>query len=99
MLISLMSFSILLTSCKMVLPHDNFKAHMENNIGKNINDPTANWVGDRYFVNSKQLSNGNIENQYFFWKTCKYYFEIDPVTLIILNWRFEGDKRDCRISP
>jgi hypothetical protein len=49
--------------------------------------------------NSKTLFNGNIENQYRYRGTCRYFFEVDPKTRKIVGWRFEGSERDCEIVP
>jgi hypothetical protein len=45
------------------------------------------------------MLNGNIENEYRFRGTCRYFYEIEPKTGRIVGWRFEGSERDCEIIP
>lgn len=88
-----------LSSCSSVTPHENFKAHMSDNIGRDIDSPNTDWVRPDRYVGNKVLPNGNTENEYKFRGTCRYFFEIDPKTRIIVGWRFEGNERDCEIVP
>jgi len=96
----LLSFSIMLmlSSCSTITPHENFKAHMEYNVGKNIGLPQK-WMGIDRYVGSKTLQNGNVENEYKLLGACRYFFEINPASKIIVSWRFEGGKKDCAIAP
>ena len=82
-----------------VTPHENFNAHMQNNVGRRIDDPETNWVKPRAFVVRRDLPNGNFENEYSFRGTCRYFFEYDPPTRKIVAWRFEGSEQDCAIVP
>lgn len=41
-------------------PHENFKAHMSNTVGKRISDPGA-WAREDRFVSVQVLENGNEE--------------------------------------
>lgn len=87
-----------LSSC--ISPHNNFKAHMSHTVGESIDDRRS-WAypdPDRY-LGSKVLKNGNIENEYKLQRTCRYFFEYDPETRIIVNWRFEGKEGDCIVNP
>ena len=63
-------------------------------------DPNAlrNRYG-RFRAGVKELPNGNVEEQYDFVRNCPVYFEIDKVTRKIVNWRYEGTEKDCRITP
>lgn len=88
-----------LASCSTVTPHENFKQHMSHNVGKRIDDPRLNWVNQRVLIGSTTLPNGNIENEYRFRETCRYFFEVDPKSRVILRWRFQGTERDCQIVP
>lgn len=89
-----------LASCSSVTPHENFKNFLRSNLGKSIDDPSSDVA--RYpqlLVDSKLLPNGDIENQYRWRGSCRYYFEIDQQTHKIVGWRFEGSERDCEIVP
>jgi len=91
---------MLLSSCSSVTPHENFKAHMSHNVGMRIdNSLGGNWAIPKYLVNTIHLPNGNIENEYEFHGNCRYFFEIDANTQIIVGWRFEGSEQDCGIVP
>ena len=70
---------------------------MESTIGKNINAPDT-WARSDRFVNQITLVNGNIENEYLFNNTCRYFFEFEK-TGTVISWRYEGDVRDCEINP
>lgn len=86
-------------SCSSVTPHENFKQHMSRNVGKKIGDPTTKWMNERVLMRSRELPNGQIEYQYRFRGTCRYYFEVDSKTSVIVGWRFEGTEEDCAIVP
>lgn len=81
-------------------PHENFKAHMQQNVGSSIDSPLEPGVAlPKYLLGSRDLPNGNIENKYMDRGACRYFFEYDPATRIIVDWRFEGSEKDCVISP
>lgn len=84
-------------SCGNRSPHDNFISHMQHNINKNIDGESTNWVKSKYLIRTRTLSNGNKENQYQWRGSCIYFFEFNPDTRVIINWRFEGSKKDCQI--
>lgn len=89
-----------LPSCSSVTPHENFRAHMNSNVGSSIDKPREPGVAlARYLLGSRDLPNGNIENEYLDRGSCRYFFEFDPKTRIIIGWRFEGSERDCEIVP
>ena len=91
---------LILPARSTITPHENFKEHMESNIGSSIDKPQEPGVAiPKYLLNSTALPNGNIENGYQYRGTCRYFFEFDPNTRIILGWRFEGSKTDCAIVP
>jgi len=93
--ISIMSF--LISACASS-PHDNFKAHMSHTVGKKI-DSSSTWARSDRFIRKETLPNGNIENEYEFRRTCMYFFEYEPSSLIIVGWRYEGKESDCEIAP
>jgi hypothetical protein len=56
---------LVLSSCSTLTPHENFKAHMESNIGSSIDQPREPGVGlSKYLLSTVALPNGNIENEY-----------------------------------
>jgi hypothetical protein len=88
-----------LSACSSLTPHENFRSHMSHNIGKDIDDPLTEGVNPHVFVGSKILPNGNIENEYRLYGSCRYFFEVDARTRKIVSWRFEGSEHDCIINP
>ena len=100
--LSTASFLLLfLTSCIIfsdTTPHENFKNLMASNLGSSIDKPRlAGSALSKYLLNSVILSNGNIENEYRGRATCRKFFEFNPKTRIIVNWRFTGSEKDCII--
>ncbi len=96
----LMTFLLLLLGCSTITPHENFKDHIYGQIGKSIdNAPYSSWRHEKDVVNSKLLPNGNIEKEYAYLRSCRYFFEIDHKTRIIIGARFEGKESDCGVAP
>jgi hypothetical protein len=89
----------LLVACASVTPHQNFVAHMEGNIGKRIDDPSAMWVMPQHLLGTSNLANGDVEYVYRFQGSCRYFFEVDPKSNVMVKWRYEGSDRDCAIMP
>ncbi len=90
---------ITLLSCGSITPQENFKRFRDANIGKSIDDPSSEVA--RYpqlLVGRKDLPNGNYENEYRWYRECRYFYEINPSTRMIVNWRYEGNENDCKIS-
>jgi hypothetical protein len=91
---------VCISSCSTVSPHENFKAFLQSNIGKAADDPNSDTA--RYpqlLVQSVELPNGNIENEYQWVKSCKYFYEISKETNVIVGSRYEGSTEDCAITP
>lgn len=89
-----------LAGCSSVTPHQNFSKTMRLDIGKSVDDPTlSGWMQSQRLIGHQTLPNGNVENAYRFRGTCRYFYEINPKTRIIVGWRFEGSERDCEIVP
>ncbi|MCO1337046.1 hypothetical protein MO867_22235 [Microbulbifer sp. OS29] len=85
-------------------PHENFKKHMEFNIGRKVDDP-ASYL-NRYpsrVINARNLPNKNIEIEYFSGYKglgdCTVYFEVDSQTQEIIAWRFVGSEETCIVVP
>lgn len=89
----------MVSSCAALSPHENFKGHMRGNVGKKIDGPSTLWVKPDRYVGTRQLSNGNTEKEYKLRGTCRYFFEFNPETRVIVGWRFEGSEKDCAIVP
>lgn len=89
----------MVSSCSALSPHENFKGHMSGNVGKKIGGPSTLWVKPDRYIGAKQLPNGNTENEYKLRGTCRYFFEFEPETHIIVGWRFAGSEQDCAIVP
>lgn len=91
------------TACASYSPEavrKNFEQHHGSQVGKNADDPSSYVT--RYpqlLINSRSLPNGHIEKEYRWIRSCRYYYEIDPATNIIVGWRFEGSKQDCVTPP
>ncbi len=78
--------------------HENFKAVMSKQVGKDASDPTTDTA--RLYSNrigQSELPNGNIEIGFRQFRACRYYFEIDKNTRKIVKWRYEGTEQECTI--
>ena len=95
----LIGVMVIVSSCAVLSSHENFKGHMSGNVGKIIDGPSTLWVKSDRYVATRQLSNGNAENEYRLRGTCRYFFEFNPETRVIVGWRFEGSENDCVIMP
>ena len=94
-----------LVSCTTsTTPHENFKLHMQYEIGKKANDPNTSIVRYPQLVTEKNiLLNGNFEVGFAISAgvrgDCVAFFEIDKETNVIVDWRYEGSKENCVIVP
>ena len=86
--------SIVLLSCGGHLSHENFLTFAGRHVGSNMEEvnPTTRVTG---YVDGRILANGNSEYGFKYWKTCRVYYEVDPETRIIVDWRWEGLRKDC----
>jgi len=78
-------------------PHESFLNHYGWYVGKSIQffRSTASPP-----VSVKKLPNGNYEEEYWLWKgTCRFYYECDSQTGIIVRWRYEGGEQSCVQNP
>ncbi len=92
------SFLIMLLSCTTITPHENFKEHMADSVGRSLD--SANW--SKAYIKPttvRSVLNGNVENEYKWRGTCRYFIEFDPRTRIIVRWRFTGSEEDCTVVP
>ena len=77
--------------------HESFIKHYQWYVGKTIQSFRSS-AGRPESV--KQLTNGNIEEEYAVRKgKCRFYYEYDPVTGIVVSWRFEGGEKECIQNP
>lgn len=92
-----------LSSCiPSVTPHENFKHHMQHNVGKKADSPHTYILRySEYVLGSRQMANGNKEITYQTGRgrSCIVYFEVDKETNIIIDWRFTGSEEACAIVP
>ena len=51
---------------------------MTNKVGRSLDSSSTLWIKDDRYVGFKKLSKGNIENEYEFRRTCRYFFEYNP---------------------
>lgn len=80
--------------------HEAFKVMYSRQVGLNADDPDRSWLA-RYpedIIDKRVLPNGNTEVEFAptHWPHCRVFYEVDPETRIIVGWRFEGSKQDCR---
>ena len=96
----LLLLAVLLScSCGSFLSaHENFKEHMSSALGKRITSPHT-WAREERHVSVRTLDSGNVEHGYLFRRSCRYFFEVDQHTEVIVRWRFEGSEKDCAIAP
>lgn len=93
-----LTISIFVVSCGNISPHENFKIHMSNLIGKRIHDSPL-WIQEGRKVSTRSIDNGNIEYKYTLVRSCFYIVEVDSKSGVIVGWHFEGSEEDCVIPP
>lgn len=99
-MVAVMLMLLSLPSCSSVTPHENFKMHMNAKIGMSIDSPPRiTGIDPEDLISSTTLPNGNLESTYRYRGTCRYSFEYNSKTRIIVGWRFEGSEHDCEIVP
>ena len=92
--------ALLSVGCSSIPPHDNFKQSLYGAIGRSIyNNVPGRWPYKEDLIDTTPLPNGNVEYRYKYGRTCRYIFEVDPVTHLIVGARFEGKETDCVINP
>lgn len=102
---TLVMCAMLITSCAIGIswPHENFKEIYGGNVGKNIDDPSVLAGGyPKEKVGSRNMVNGNMEISYRLknpWGVCYLFYEVDPKTRVIVDWRYEGANETCVAPP
>jgi len=86
--------------------HKNFQNLNRRNIGRKVDDPSLvslGWTGPKHLIEVVRLPNGHDEyhyrNYYRGHSTCRQIYEVDPKTLIIVGFRWEGTEGECGIQP
>lgn len=83
--------------------HQNFVSFLYSNVGKKFESvrggETGGWAQDQYLIDQIELPNGNTAFKYHYQATCRYTFEVDPKTGIIVAARWEGEAKHCIIIP
>lgn len=92
--------SLLSSGCHAITAHENFNMILGQSVGKSIDaPPTLTNAYSRRLLRSDILENGNVENEYRYRGSCRYFYEIDPKTRLIVGFRFVGSEADCAIEP
>jgi hypothetical protein len=90
----------MLWGCTSISPHENFRQHLNTQVGMSIdNAPAYSWRNQKDLIEIAPLPNGNLEYTYKYLRTCRYIFEVNPKTHIIVGARFEGKETDCVVAP
>ncbi|MBD3813530.1 MAG: hypothetical protein IE917_15095 [Betaproteobacteria bacterium] len=88
--------------------HDGFVAGLQNNVGRQFNrvkstavrsGETGGWAPDAAFVSRTELPSGHIAYKYRYQGTCRYTFEVNPKTDLIVAASWEGEASHCAIVP
>lgn len=81
--------------------HQNFVGGLQREVGKNFSAirGRAGLALDEYLVSRTDLPSGHIAYKYRYQGTCRYTFEVDPKTDIIVAATWEGEERHCAIVP
>lgn len=101
-LYSLFIFTFFIQGCvvSFIDPHENFLEMRKSYIGKSIEKVIPQFAAvNRDLLNITELDNGNVEYKFFEGRTCRTVFEVNPITQIIVDFRFEGNEEDCFINP
>lgn len=90
----------LLSGCVIidgVSPYQRFLNYYGGYVGKPIQVLKSRGA---HTISVKQLPNGNVEEEFWILKgTCRYYYEVDHKTGIIVSWRHEGEQSNCFWAP
>lgn len=86
--------------------HKMWVQKMKSQIGNGNMYDCRYWIcldrKEKLYLGDDILPNGNLEAGFIWWHTqpkCRYYFEYEPKTGVIVGFRFEESERfSCRIS-
>lgn len=80
--------------------HTNFVQILNNTVGRKLGSAKAGgWAPDAAFVSRTDLPSGHIAYKYRYQGTCRYTFEVDSKTDVIVVASWEGEARHCAIVP
>lgn len=78
-------------------PYQTFLEHYSRHVGKSVQVLRSRGP---HSISVKQLPNGNVEEEYWLRNgACRYYYEVDHKTGIIVRWRHEGGEQNCVQNP
>lgn len=105
MAILIIALFMVMEGCVTASPHEIFKDALYGRhpwpprIGQDIDMPAIAFPNPKALINTNQLSNGNLEMEYRWLRSCRYFYEVDPKTRKIVGARFEGNEDDCVWIP
>jgi hypothetical protein len=88
--------------------HENFVAGLQGNVGRKFErvrstrargGETGGWAVTEQLVDRVDLPTGHVTYKYRYQGTCRYTFEVDPKTDVIVAATWEGEARHCAIVP
>ena len=89
MALAMALLSVAVLSCANVVSHEAFISRHDNKVGRNFDQlPYRTSINE--YADSRFLPNGNVEYGFIWGTKCRVYYEVDPETRIIVNWRWEG---------
>lgn len=83
--------------CSTIPQHENFVFQMNATLGKSFDSSRMTWGGEKYHLSTRTLPNGNVERGYQYRGTCKYFFELNSITNVVVSWRYEGLRENCKV--
>ena len=89
MLLAVSLFGIVLSSCGSLPSHEIFVQYNDSRVGRNF-DKENRSTSVKGYVDGRFLPNGNVEYGFKWRATCRVYYEVNPETRIIVDWRWEG---------
>ena len=92
-------FLLLIVGCSTMTPHENFVRGVYAAVGHALERMQPGWARSSDLITTTNLENGHIAYTYKYIRTCRYTFEVNPETRIIIAARWEGSEKDCVIAP
>lgn len=95
-----MAFCLSLSGCYLGSGVERFNRQMDQDVGKRAEDPyiVRNLYPERKTA-SRELPNGNLEEEFFFGGRCRVHVEIDKAKHVISSWRRNPIDNDCWTAP
>jgi hypothetical protein len=96
--IKLMLLSVMSMTGRSSIPqHENFVSQMNATLEKFFDSSRMTWGDEKYHLSTRTLPNGNVERGYQYRDKCKYFFELNSITNVVVSWRYEGLIEDCKV--